>query len=375
MSEERPVTGIQRTLRKHTGNFLEDFNPGQVFRHKGGKTVTEGLFTTFTEFAMTANPLAKNARYARAYGYDGLVCPPGVTMLVAFSQTVEDVSENARANLEYIDMRFGAPVYVGDTLEVETKVLGVRPSTSRPNLGIVHVQSTARKNLGARDEAIVLTWQRKVQVYKRDDAASLHEGEVAPDRVECSLWLPPYSGKADYKSLAHLSSQGSYFEDLEPGTRIEHSRGRTMTSEHIHLTAVLDNTSQVHCNQFMIDLDPKQYVGGQLIIFGGIPFVLCLGLSSPDVGDNALGDVAYKTGRHTAPLFAGDTVFAATEVLGKRELSGRPDLGIVETRLLGHKFERDAGAQHSDAPAGWKKTQIFELEREIAVKRRSHYAG
>jgi 2-methylfumaryl-CoA hydratase len=365
----------QRSVRKQTGNFLEDFVPGQLFRHKGGKTVTEGLFSTFTEFAMTANPLAKNVRYARAYGYQGLVCPPGLVMLVAFSQTVEDVSENARANLEYIDMRFGAPVYVGDTIEVETKVLGVRPSTSRPNLGIVHVQSTARKNVGARDEAIVLTWQRKVQVYKREDAARVHEGEVEPDRVECSLWLPAHSARTDYKSLAHLSSPDSYFEDLEPGTTIEHSRGRTITSEHIHLTAVLDNTSQVHCNQFMIDVDPEQYVGGQLIIFGGIPFVLCLGLSSPDVGDNALGDVAYATGRHTAPLFAGDTVFAATEVLGKRDLPGRPDLGIVETRLLGHKFERDAGARHEDAPAGWKKTRIFELERTIAVKRRSHYGG
>ena len=102
-----------RTIRKRTGNFLEDFHPGQVFRHKLGKTVTEGLFTAFTEFSMTTNPLSKNARYARVYGYEGLLCPPGLAMLVAFSQTVEDISENARANLEYIDMRFGAPVYVG----------------------------------------------------------------------------------------------------------------------------------------------------------------------------------------------------------------------------------------------------------------------
>jgi hypothetical protein len=48
---------------------------------------------------------------------------------------------------------------------------------------------------------------------------------------------------------------------------------------------------------------------------------------------------------------------------------------VVETRLLGHKFEREAGAQHEDAPPGWKKTRIFELDRAIAVKRRSHYAG
>jgi acyl dehydratase len=148
---------------------------------------------------------------------------------------------------------------------------------------------------------------------------------------------------------------------------IEHSRGRTMTSEHIHLTAVLDNTSQVHCNQFMIDQDPEQYVGGQLIVFGGIPFVLCLGLSCPDVADNALGDLVYKTGRHSAPLFAGDTVFAATEILGKRDLPGRPDLGVVETRLFGHKFVRKEGGS-------FEKLQIFELDRDVVVKRRSHYA-
>jgi len=369
------VSETPRSIHKKTGNFLEDFRLGQVFRHKGGKTVTEGLFTTFTEFSMTTNPLAKNARFARAYGFRGLTCPPGLVMLVAFSQTVEDISENARANLEYIDMRFGAPVYVGDTIEVETKVLGVRPSSSRPNLGIVTVQSTARKNIGEADEAVVATWQRKVQVYKNDDDATLDAGEVQPDAVECELWLPDYDAGADYKALAHLANSDTYFEDFEPGTRIEHSRGRTMTSEHTYLTAILDNTSQVHCNQYMIDIDPKQYVGGELIIFGGIPFVLCLGLSCPDVGDNALGDLRYSTGRHTAPLFAGDTVFAATEVLGKRDLEGRPDLGVVETRLFGHKFSRAEGEPASDdAPAGWKKVQIFELDREVVVKRRSHYA-
>ena len=110
------------------------------------------------------------------------------------------------------------------------------------------------------------------------------------------------------------------------------------------MTAILDNTSQVHCNQYMIDLNPKQYVGGKLIVFGGIPFTLCLGLSCPDVADNAVGDIIYTTGRHTAPLQAGDTVFAATEILSKRDHPDRVDLGIIE------------------------------LDRQIAVKRQSHYA-
>ncbi len=371
MADETPEP--TKIIRKKTGNFLEDFQPGQLFRHKGGKTITEGLFTTFTEFAMTTHPFAKNARYAKAYGFEGMFCPPGVVMLVAFSQTVEDVSENARANLEYIDMKFGAPVYIGDTLEVETKVLGVKLSKSRPNLGVVHVQSTARKNIGERDEAIVATWQRKVQVYKGDDDAAVENFQIDADEIDCELFIPPYAGP-ELKDMAHLTSPDSYFEDLEVGSRIEHSRGRTVTDEHIAMTAILDNTSQVHCNQYMIDLDPKQYVGGQLIIFGGIPFTLCLGLSCPDVGDNTLGDLVYTTGKHTAPLQAGDTVFAATQVLDKCDFPGRDDLGIVSTRLFGYKFVREDGHTSEEAPDGWKKVQIFELDRQIVVKRRSHYA-
>ncbi len=349
-------------IRKKTGNFLEDFRAGQVFRHKRGKTVTEGLFNAFTEFTMTTSPLSKNLRYAKAYGFPGLVVPPGLVMNVAFSQTVEDISENARANLEYIGMRFGASVGIGDTIEVETTILGVKPSTKDPDRGVVHVRSTGRNQTGR----VVITFERKVQVWKSDPSARVADSEIQPPAVSCELELPPYEPQRDYRALAHLSAPDGYFEDLSPGDTIEHSRGRTVTTEHIALTAQLDNTSQVHCNQFMIDQDPSRYIGGQLIVYGGIAFNLCLGLSSPDVGENGLGDVVYRTGRHSGPVFAGDTVFASTEIRGKREFPRRPDLGIAETTLRGHKFAKKAD--------GWEKVEVFVLERELALKRRSHYA-
>jgi 2-methylfumaryl-CoA hydratase len=348
-------------IRKQRGHFLEDFVPGDCYRHKGGKTITEGLFALFTDFSMTTNPLSKNARYARAYGFEGLVVPPGLVMLVVFSQSVEDVSENARANLEYIDMRFGIPVYLGDTLEAETRVLGVKASSSNPMLGVVHVQTTGRN----QDGDVVLTFQRKVQVWKRDRDAALHDGEAAPDRIETSLRLPAYDPGRRYGELAHLTNADSYFEDFTPGDVIEHSRGRVVTTDHIMLTGVLDNTSQVHCNQWMVSQDPERFVGGQLIVFGGIPFTLCLGISGADVGDNSLADLRYATGRHTAPIFAGDTVFASTEIRGVTEFPGRPDLGILAATLRGHKFATKDGAI--------EQVQIFHLEREIVLKRRSHY--
>ena len=58
-------------MRKKRGNFLEDFRVGQLFRHKVGKTVTEGLFNAFTGWDTTTNPLHKNRRYAEAYGFRG----------------------------------------------------------------------------------------------------------------------------------------------------------------------------------------------------------------------------------------------------------------------------------------------------------------
>jgi 2-methylfumaryl-CoA hydratase len=143
-------------IKKHKGNFLEDFRAGQVFRHKVGKTLTEGLFNAFTPYDMTANPLHKNRRYAERYGFRGLVMPPGLVMNVVFSQSVEDISENARANLEYIDMRFGMPVYVGDTIEVSSTVLGIKPSSREADRGIVHVHPTGRN----QHDDVVLTYER-----------------------------------------------------------------------------------------------------------------------------------------------------------------------------------------------------------------------
>ena len=348
-------------IRKKTGNFFEDFGVGHVYRHKRGKTITSGLFNAFTEFTMTTNPLSKNARYARAYGFRDLVVPPGLVMNVAFSQTVEDVSENARANLEYIGMRFGAPVFIGDTIEVETTILGVKPSTKDPDRGVVHVRSTGRNQEGA----VVITFERKVQVWKADPAAKVDEAEAAASEVPCALALPAYDRTRDYRSLAHLSAGDGYFEDLTAGDVIEHSRGRTITTEHIALTAQLDNTSQVHCNQFLIDRDPSKFIGGQLIVYGGIPFNVFLGLSCPDVGENSLGDVEYRTGRHSGPVFAGDTLFATTEISAKRDFPGREDLGIVDTVLRGYKPVKRGES--------FERTEVFYLERAIALKKRSHY--
>jgi 2-methylfumaryl-CoA hydratase len=355
------------TITKKRGNYLEDFEPGRLFRHNGGKTVNEGLFNAFTDFSMTTNPLHKNVEYCKLFGFDGLVVPPGLVMNVVFSQTVEDISENARANLEYINMRFGAPVYVGDTLEAETTIVGIKPSSKDNDRGVVHVSSVGRK----QDGSVVIAFERKVQIWKHDVDAKVDDAVLADaPEVDCELRIPEYDPSRKYGSKAHLSNPDTYLEDFAAGDVYEHSRGRLVTDEHIALTGQLDNTSQVHCNQYLIDQNPEKYIGGRLIVYGGVPFNLCLGISCPDIGDNSPGDIVYTTGRHVGPVFAGDTVFASTEIRETRDYPGRPDLGVLAVTLRGHKFRKP-----KDGESGPQKVDIFYLERELAVRRRSHYTA
>ena len=152
-------------------------------------------------------------------------------MLVAFSQTVEDISENARANLEYIDMRFGAPVYVGRHHRGgdQGAERAYRRRAARTWASCTCSRRHERTS-ASDDEAVVMTWQRKVQVYKRDDwtPSCTRRGRAGCHRLRAlAAGLRPEPRTTSH--IAHLSSPDSYFEDFEVGTRIEHSRGRTMT--------------------------------------------------------------------------------------------------------------------------------------------------
>src|SRR5207244_4442466 len=107
-------------------------------------------------------------------------------------------------------------------------------------------------------DQVVLTYERKVQVWKSDLNARIDEAAApAIPEIACEPQLPAYNPAARYGELSYLTSPDTYFEDFVPGDVIEHWRGRVVTTEHIALTAMLDNTSQVHSNQFMIDQDPE----------------------------------------------------------------------------------------------------------------------
>ena len=152
-----------------------------------------------------------------------------------------------------------------------------------------------------------------------------------------------------------VTRDDNYFEDFAVGEVLVHPRGRTLgDSEHMMITNFVLNTAELHFNQALVDKEPDIYFGGKRVVYGGIVFAFVVGLASEETSENAICDLGYDNGKHTNPVFAGDTLFAESTVLEKRP-SDRPDAGVVKFKLIGKNQ---------------KGQQVLEIEREVLVKRR-----
>jgi len=120
-----------------TGNFYEDFALGQVYRHQLGRTIGEADNRWFSLLTMNTNQLHFNADYAKKSEHGQELVNSGLTVALVLGISVADISQNAIANLGWKEIRLTAPVYVGDTLYGESVIIGLRPSASRPEAGIV----------------------------------------------------------------------------------------------------------------------------------------------------------------------------------------------------------------------------------------------
>ena len=242
-----------------------------------------------------------------------------------FGKTVPDISLNAVANLGYADGRFLKPVCVGDTLSTVSEVIGLKENSSHKT-GVVYVRST-----GVNQHAqTVIDYVRWVMVNKRD-ADSPAPDPVVPDLPEsvapAGLGAAcPEISTVDWND--DLTGSRHRFEDYEAGECIDHVDGMTVEeAEHMLATRLYQNTSRVHFNQ----LSEGKGRFGRRLIYGGHVISLARALSFNGLA-NAFHVAAINGGRHVAPLFAGGTVFAWSEVLATAEVPGRRDVGAL--RLL-----------------------------------------
>ena len=154
-------------MKDNFGKYFEDYKPGDIYKHWPGKTITEGDNNLFTLLVMNHNPLHIDKEYCKGTQHGQiLVVGPLVFSLVA-GMSVSDISGKAIANLDYENITHHGPVFNDDTIYSESQVLDVRESRSKPDRGIVYVETRAFNQNGDK----VLSFRRHVLIPKRNSQA------------------------------------------------------------------------------------------------------------------------------------------------------------------------------------------------------------
>jgi len=315
--------------KTNQGNFFEDYKVGQVLTHATPRTLTAGDQSLYTALYGSRFALQSSDEFARHLGF---ACAPLDDLLafhVVFGKTVPDISLNAVANLGYAEGRFLRPVFDGDTLTATSEVIGLKENSSGKT-GVVYVRTEGRDQRGEP----VVTYVRWVMVHKRDENAPAPDPVVPglADHVAANDLVAPDGTDWSGADLA-LSGSPYTWGEYEVGEKIDHVDGMTVEeAEHQLATRLFQNTAKVHFNQH------KEGTGrfGRRLIYGGHVISLARALSFNGLG-NAWMLAAINGGTHVAPLFAGNTVYAWSEVLDKADVPGRVDLGALRLRLVATK--------------------------------------
>jgi 2-methylfumaryl-CoA hydratase len=344
--------------KSNPGNYFEDFHVGMEIIHATPQTLTEGDIALYR--AMTGNRYAQysSAEFAKAAGFPGLCIDPLHAFHVVFGKSVPDISLNAVANLGYADGRFFLPVMPGDTLNTVSEVIGIKEN-SNGKTGVVWVRTTGFNQRGET----VMSFVRWVMVnkYEMDNPAP---EPVVPDLPEAVPAIE-LTGHPDMKAWDMALAGSPYtFDDYAVGEKINHVDGMTVEeAEHQIATRLYQNTAKVHFDAH----GQKDSRFGKRLIYGGVVISIARSLAFNGLA-NAGQMLAINAGSHVSPLFAGDTIYAWSEVLDKAELSDT--CGALRLRLVAVKDQDPGAFAYKDDAGKYAAGVLLDFDYWAAIPKR-----
>jgi len=344
------------------GNFFEDFFVGQELVHATPRTVTDGDVAMYTALYGGRFAVHSSTPFAQALGYARAPVDSMLVFHIVFGKTVPDISLNAIANLGYAGGRFGVPVYAGDTLSTISRVTGVKQNRDGTT-GVVYVHSVGRNQHGD----MVVEYARWVMVRKRDSAVAAPE-VVVP---ELPAFVPPESLQVPTTFAVgafdtRLGGSPYLWDDYQVGERIDHVDGITIEeTDHMLAARLFQNTARVHFNQHV----EREGRFGRRIVYGGHIISISRALSFNGLS-NAIGMAAIHGGRHTNPSFAGDTIYAWSEILATDKLDGVDHVGAVRVRTVALKDRAASDFTDRDAAGAYDPAVVLDFDYTILMPRR-----
>lgn len=308
-------------MKTNPGRFFEDYRLGEVIVHATPRTISGGERALYHALYPARGAIYASDEFARACGLPQSPVEDLLAFHVVFGKTVPAISLNAVANLGYAEGRWLAPVWPGDTLRAESTVIGLKANSSGTS-GVVWVRTHGLNQHGVT----VLEYVRWVMVKTRGTGVA---GEaVVPDLASvvdpAALVIPQGLDFTNYDFAT--AGEPHRWGDYGVGEMIDHVDGVTVEeAEHMLATRLWHNTAKVH-------FDATQRPDGKRLVYGGHVISLARGLSFNGLA-NAQMIVGLNGGAHVAPCFAGDTVRAWSEVLGKAATNA-PGVGAIRLRLV-----------------------------------------
>jgi 2-methylfumaryl-CoA hydratase len=344
------------------GNFFDDFRLGQTIVHPTPRTITDGDVALYTALYGSRFAVQSSRALAAAIGLPAAPIDDWLLFHVVFGKTVSDISLNAVANLGYAYGRFAAPVYPGQTITTVSDVIGLREST-KGDSGVVYVRSVGSNQRGET----VLSYVRWVLVPKRDPDAPAPTPVVPafPEAVPADrLCVPGGLDLSRYDTA--LTGSPHLWDDYVVGERIDHVDGVTVEeSEHMLATRLWQNAARAHFNEQAA----KAGRFGRRLIYGGHIISLARALSFNGLA-NAFRIAALNGGRHVAPAFAGNTIYAWSEILEKHALPRRDDLGALRIRTIAAKDQPCAEFPNKAPDGKSHPAVVLDLDYTVLMPRR-----
>lgn len=344
------------------GNFFEDFYVGQELVHATPRTVTDGDVAMYTALYGGRFAVHSSTPFARALGFAHAPLDSMLVFHIVFGKTVPDISLNAIANLGYAGGRFGVPVYPGDTLSTISRVTGVKQNRDGTT-GVVYVHSVGRNQHGD----MVVEYARWVMVRNRDASGP------TPDAIvpELPAFVPPEALSVPVVFGAHsfdtrLAGSPHLWDDYAVGERIDHVDGITIEeADHMLAARLFQNTARVHFNQHV----EREGRFGRRIVYGGHIISISRALSFNGLS-NAIGMAAIHGGRHTNPSFAGDTIYAWSEILAADTLANADHLGALRVRTVALKDRAASDFTYRDAAGAYDPSVVLDFDYTVLMPRR-----
>lgn len=363
------------TRRFQYGRLLEDFEVGATYDHPWEVTVDAGTTAVFQASFMDATPVYASAAYARELGFRDRPLHPLLLLNLGLSFSVHDVSEQAIAHLAYLDVRFPAAAFAGDTLHAKSLVLGAK-RTSAGDRGVVHVRTSLLRD----DDTVVCRFERRALVRAgalraRPDAGYPHVPASEPVSIEHDPRLP-----VEMHTFIRVPKRtrgfAGFVEDFHVGDVLVHDAGRTVSeAEHMQLTYLVRNSHPLHFDEAYCKAGAS--FAGTRVVYGGLVFAWVATLASRDTCGNVLWDMGFDQGAHPSGVVAGDTLFAASKVLAIEPHDAAT--AKVTFRLVGTKNAHpgallDQGADLFTPELGKKEgkvaEKVFEIDRTVLMRRR-----